>query len=141
MDDQAITELLYDVRTIAVVGLSPKLNRPSHRVAKHLQEFRYQVIPVRLGVTSVLGEKVYRSLIDIPFKVDLVNVFRASKYVPEIVDACIECGINKMWLQEGVSHEGAEKKAQQARISIIMDRCIYKEILRLGISQLNKQQK
>ena len=139
MDDQAITKLLCTVHTIAVIGLSPKLNRPSHRVAKHLQGFRYQVIPVRPAVTSVLGEKAYKSLIDIPFKVDLVNVFRASQYVPGIVDACIECGVNKIWLQEGISHEGAEKKAQQAGISIIIDRCIYKEILRLGISQLNKQ--
>ncbi len=137
MDDQAIHELMRDVHTIAVLGLSPKTERPSRRVAKRLQAFSYKVIPVRPGASNILGEQVYKSLQDIPFKVDLVNVFRASKYVLDVVDSCIDCGVSKIWLQEGVINEEAEKKAQKAGISIIMDRCIYKEIVRLGISELN----
>lgn len=139
MNDQAIVELLQDVNTIAVVGLSPKQDRPSHRVAKHLQEFSYEVIPVRPGVATILGQEVYKSLEDIPIKVDLVNVFRASKFIPEIVDACINLGINKIWVQEGIINLDAEKKAQQAGISIIMDRCIYKEIARLGLDKSSEQ--
>jgi predicted CoA-binding protein len=138
MNDQAVIELLQDVNTIAVIGLSPKQNRPSHRVAKHLLTFSYTVIPVRPGVTTILGQEVYKSLEDIPFKIDLVNVFRASKYVPDIIDSCISLGINKIWLQEGIINLQAEKKAQQAGISIIMDRCIYKEIVRLGLGQSSK---
>ena len=139
MDDQAIVELLQNVNTIAVIGLSPKQDRPSHRVAKHLQEFAYTVVPVRPGVTTILGQDVYKSLEDVPMKIDLVNVFRASKFIPEIVDSCISLGINKIWVQQGIINSEAEKKAQQAGISIIMDRCIYKEIVRLGLDKSNKQ--
>ncbi len=137
--DQAMIELLQDVKTIAVVGLSPKANRQSHQVAKHLQTFSYAIVPVRPAVSAVLGEKAYNALENIPFKVDLVNVFRASKYVSDIVDACITLGIKKIWLQEGVTDSEAEKKAHNAGISIIMDRCIYKEILRLAINQNNNE--
>jgi uncharacterized protein len=139
VNDQAVVELLHNVNTIAVVGLSPKQHRPSHRVAKRLQEFSYMVIPVRPGVATILGQNVYKSLADIPFKVDLVNVFRAAKFVPEIVDSCIALGIDKIWLQEGIINLDAEKKAQQAGISIIMDRCIYKEIVRLRLDESSKQ--
>jgi len=135
--DQAVRELLQNVKTIAMVGLSPKANRPSHRVARHLQSFSYRIVPVRPGVHEILGEKVYRTLSDIPFQVDLVNVFRASKYVERIVDECIERGIKKIWLQEGVIDAEAKKKARHHGISMVMDLCIYKEILRLGINQDN----
>mgnify|MGYP001820386767 CR=1 FL=1 len=135
MNDQAIVELLQNVNTIAVVGLSPKQSRPSHRVAKHLLELSYTVIPVRPGVITILGQDVYKSLENIPFKVDLVNVFRASKYIPDIIDSCISLGINKIWIQEGIINLEAEKKAQRAGIFFIMDRCIYKEIVRLGLEQ------
>ena len=139
MNDEAIAELLKNVKTIAVIGLSPKQNRPSHRVAKRLQDFSYTVIPVRPAVSEILGEKVYKSLEDIQFKVDLVNVFRASRFIPDIVDSCINLGIDKIWVQEGIINLDAEKKAQQSGISMIMDRCIYKEIVRLGLNELNKQ--
>lgn len=139
IDDAEKVRLLNEVKVIAVVGLSPKEQRPSHRVAKLLQAFSYQIVPVRPGVTTILGEKVYKSLSDIPFNVDLVNVFRASEYVPEIVDECIACKVPAIWLQEGISHEAAALKAQQAGITMIMDQCIYKEIVRLQINQLNKQ--
>lgn len=137
--DKQLTQILQDVKTIAIIGLSPKPNRPSHSVAKRLQSFCYTIVPVRPAINELLGEKAYNSLEDIPFKVDLVNVFRASKYVDEIVAKCIELEINKIWLQEGVVDYGAEKKALDAGISIIMDRCIYKEILRLDISHINTQ--
>jgi uncharacterized protein len=139
MSDQAIVELLKGVSTIAVIGLSPKQDRPSHRVAKHLQDFSYTVIPVRPGVTTILDQIVYASLEDIPIKVDLVNVFRASKYVPAIVDSCIGLGINKIWLQEGIINLEAEKKAKQSDISMIMDRCIYKDMVRLGLDHAINQ--
>ena len=133
MKDQAVIELLEGVKTIAIVGLSPKQDRPSHRVAKYLQEFSYTIIPVRPGVATILDQVAYKSLEAIPIKVDLVNVFRASQYVPAIVDSCINLGINKIWLQEGIINLDAEKKAQQAGISMSADRCIYKEIIRLGL--------
>ncbi len=139
MNDQAVVELLENVNTIAVVGLSPKQHRPSHRVAKHLQELAYTVIPVRPGVATILGQKVYKSLEDIPIKIDLVNVFRASRFIPGVVDSCINLGINKIWVQEGIINLEAEKKAQQAGISIMMDRCIYKEITRLGLDKPSEQ--
>ena len=137
--DEAVIELLENVKTIAVVGLSPKENRPSHRVAKYLQTFSYTIIPVRPGIDEVLEEKAYNALEDIPFKVDLVNVFRASQHVASIVNKCIELGIKKIWLQEGILDYEAEEKAQQAGISIIMNKCIYKEIERLGINQNNSE--
>ncbi len=139
MNDEAIAGVLKNVKTIAVIGLSPKQDRPSHRVAKHLQDFSYKVIPVRPGVSEILGENAYKSLEDIPFKVDLVNVFRASKFIPDIVDSCISLGIDKIWVQEGIINLDAEKKAQQSGISMIMDRCIYKEIVRLDLNKFNKQ--
>ena len=129
------TRLLKDSHIIAIVGLSPKTHRPSHRVAKFLQMFSYQIVPVRPAVTHVLGEKAYNCLTDIPFKVDLVNVFRASQYAPEIVDECIQCNMPALWLQEGISHERAALKAQQAGIKVVMNACVYKEIVRLRINQ------
>ena len=136
-DDSAVKALLNNVKTIAVVGLSPKETRPSFRVAKYLQSFAYTVVPVRPAIQEVLGEKAYKALEDIPFKPDLVNVFRASKHVAALVDSCIELGINKIWLQEGVIDHEAQKKAHAAGIFMIMDRCIYKEIVRIGIKQNN----
>lgn len=135
-DDQKI-QLLTSVQTIAVVGLSPKPNRPSHQVAKAMQEFSYKIVPVRPAIESVLGEPAYKSIVDIPFTVDLVNVFRASKHVFGIVQQCIECGIPAVWLQEGVRDEQAARVAADAGISIVMDLCIYKEFIRLQLNTTN----
>ena len=139
LDDEQVIQLLTTTQTIAVVGLSPKPNRPSHRVAKAMQEFAYKIVPVRPAVDSILGEKVYASISDVPFPVDLVNVFRASKHVAAIVQQCIECGIPAIWLQEGVRDEAAAKTARDAGISIVMDLCIYKEFIRLGINSTNAE--
>ena len=135
IDDIEKARLLRDSNIIAIVGLSPKAHRPSHRVAKFLQMFSYQIVPVRPAVARVLGEKAYHCLADIPFQVDLVNVFRASQYVPEIVNECIQCNMPALWLQEGVSHQRAALRAQQAGITVIMNQCIYKEIVRLRIKR------
>ncbi|MEM7303897.1 MAG: CoA-binding protein [Pseudomonadota bacterium] len=134
LNDQQIRELLEQTNTIAVVGLSPKPERPSHYIARYLQEASYRVVPVRPAIKELLGEPVYPTINDIPFAIDLVNVFRASQHVPEIVDQCIESGINAIWLQEGIIHNEAAERAHSAGISIIMDKCIYKEMIRLGMN-------
>ncbi len=129
--DTALIELFESIKSIAVIGLSPKSDRPSHHVAKHMQEFGYDIIPVRPAVTKILGQKAYRSLQDIPFKVDLVNVFRASKYVAEIADQCIDKKVKVMWLQEGVKDADSAIKASNENVLTVMDKCIYKEYMRL----------
>lgn len=128
---EEIGALLLQVRTIAVVGLSPKSNRPSHQVAAALQQFGYRIIPVRPAVESVLGEKAYSDLRELPERPDLVDVFRASEHVAPLVDECIELGIKAIWLQDGVIDAAAAKKAQQAGITIVMDRCIYRDYITL----------
>lgn len=130
-NDDVLRALLTRVRTIAVVGLSPNPSRASNGVAKHLQRFGYRVVPVRPAVESVLGEKAYADLADIPFTVDLVDVFRAPEYVDAIVDRCIERGIRALWLQLGVVNEPAVQRARAAGMTVVMDRCLYQEYLRL----------
>jgi predicted CoA-binding protein len=130
-NEALIQAILQSAKKIAVVGLSPKSNRPSYRVAQAMQQFSYQIVPVRPGVDYILGEQVYKSLQDIPFAVDLVNVFRAPEFIPAIVDDCIALNIPALWLQEGVIHEQAAQRAIDAGIQVIMDRCIYKDYLRL----------
>lgn len=137
LDDEQKIQLLTTVQTIAVVGLSPKPDRPSHRVAKAMQEFSYKIVPVRPAVDSILEEQAYALIADVPFPVDLVNVFRASKHVAAIVQQCIECGIPAIWLQEGVRDDEAAKTARDAGISMVMDLCIYKEFIRLQINSNN----
>jgi predicted CoA-binding protein len=122
-----IIHLLLNIKRIAVVGLSPKANRPSHGVARALQEFGYNIIPVRPAVDSVLGERAYRDLYAVPGEIDLVNVFRAPQYVDPIVDACINLNIPAIWLQDGVINEPAALRAQAAGMTVVMDRCIYRD--------------
>lgn len=126
-----IRDLLLSVKTIAVVGLSPKENRPSHGVSKAMQGFGYRIIPVRPAVDHVLGEPAYASLDELPETPDLVDVFRAPEYVDEIVDQTIALGAKAIWLQEGVVNEPAAEKARAAGLTVVMDRCIYKEYLKL----------
>ena len=126
-----ICQLLRDARVIAVVGLSPQPNRPSFQVAKAMQNFGYQIIPVRPLVAEVLGEKAYADLESLPELPDLVDVFRASEHVPELVESCIKLGIKNLWLQDGVIHEEAALHAQQAGITVIMDRCIFRDYTQL----------
>lgn len=124
---EQILALLTQVRSVAVVGLSPQPARPSFNVAKALQGFGYRIIPVRPMVDEVLGEKAYPDLESLPEVPDIVDVFRASEHVPEIVDSCIKLGIKNLWLQDGVIHEDAALRAQQAGITVVMDRCMYRD--------------
>ncbi|MDH5408827.1 MAG: CoA-binding protein [Gammaproteobacteria bacterium] len=129
--DEQIKQLLESAKHIAVVGLSPKPDRPSHEVAKHLQDFGYQIIPVRPATDAVLGEKAYASLKDVAGSIDLVDVFLNPSRVDAVIDACIELNIPAIWLQLGVVNEAAALRAQQAGITVIMDKCIYMEHKRL----------
>ncbi len=129
--DEEIRGLLRRVRTIAVVGLSPRTYRPSHGVAAQMQRFGYRIIPVRPAVDAVLGEKAYASLREVPDKFDLVDVFRAPEYVDQIVEECIALGVPAIWLQEGVVNIPAAERARQAGLIVVMDRCVYREYLRL----------
>lgn len=122
-----IAELLARTKTIAVVGLSSNPMRPSFGVSQYMQRKGYRIIPVNPNEEMVLGEKAYRALAEIPEKVDMVDVFRRSEFVPEIVDETIRLKIPALWLQEGVIHEAAARKAQEAGISVVMDRCVLKE--------------
>lgn len=129
--DDTLRDLLLRVKTIAVVGLSPKPGRPSFGVSQALQRWGYRIVPVRPAVDEVLGEKAYPSLADIPFPVDLVDVFRAAEHIPGVVDECLAIGAPAVWIQEGIVHEAAAEKARAAGLTVVMDRCIYKDYLRL----------
>lgn len=122
-----IEALLDRIRTVAVVGLSPKPDRPSHEVAAGLQRFGYRIVPVRPGTGQVLGENAYPSLAEVPMPIDLVDVFRAPEHVDPIVDACIELAVPAIWLQEGVINESAAARAQEAGLFVVMNRCIFKD--------------
>ena len=122
-----IGELLKKSRTIAVVGLSNKPLRPSYGVSLYMQQQGYRIVPVNPKLGSVLGERAYPSLQDVPEKIDLVNIFRRSEFVPEIVDQAIALKVPAIWMQEEVVHEAAAAKARQAGIFVVMDRCILKE--------------
>ena len=124
-----IRSLLRAVKTIAVVGLSPRAERPSYRVSRAMQGFGYRIVPVRPAVTEVLGEKAYARLSDIPFPVDLVDVFRNADEVGPIVDECIALGVKRLWLQDGVVNEEAARKARAAGITVVMDRCVWRDYL------------
>jgi len=127
LSETEICHVLRNVRSIAVVGLSPNADRPSFRVARGMQELGYRIIPVRPRVTAVLGEQAYADLASVPHKIDLVNVFRAPEHVPGIVDACIALGVKYLWLQDGVIHEEAAQRAQAAGITVVMDMCIWRD--------------
>lgn len=130
-DDKRIAELLRGTRTIAVIGLSPNPDRPSHGVAKALQAAGFRIIPVRPGTDEVLGEPAYPDLDSVPERVDLVDVFRAPEHVPGIVDKVIELGLPALWLQDGVVDEDAATRAVDAGIFVVMDRCLKRDGLPL----------
>ena len=130
-DAEIIRQLLQQVRSVAVVGLSPNESRPSFRVARGLQNLGYRIIPVRPMVTEVLGETAYPDLESLPELPDIVDVFRAADYVPAIVESCIRLGIKRIWLQEGVVHEAAAQRAIEAGITVVMDRCMWRDCMQL----------
>jgi hypothetical protein len=122
-----IAELLRSAKTIAVVGLSDNPFRPSYDVSAYMQRQGYRIIPVNPQVKEVLGEKAYASLSEVPEKIDIVNIFRRSEFVPEVVDEALTLKVPAIWMQEGVIHEAAAAKARAAGIFVVMDRCILKE--------------
>ena len=130
--DRRIETILSGSKTVAVVGISDKPDRPSHGVAKYLQERGYRVIPVNPLLTMVLGEKSYRSLSEIPERVDLVDVFRNSADVPPIAEEAVRIGARFFWMQEGVESDRAREILDAAGIPWIMDRCVKKELAKRG---------
>ena len=122
-----IGELLKRTRTIAVVGLSDSPLRPSYGVSAYMQTQGYRIIPVNPSIKGSLGEKAVATLADVPEKIDMVDVFRRSEFVPEIVDEAIRLKVPAIWLQEGVIHEEAAEKARRAGITVVMDKCVLKE--------------
>jgi hypothetical protein len=122
-----VAELLRRAKTIAVVGLSNDPLRPSHGVAAYMHSHGYRIIPVNPRIESSLGEKAYATLLEVPEKIDLVDIFRRPEFVEEIVDQAIRLKLPAIWMQEGVIHEKAAEKARQAGIFVVMDRCILKE--------------
>jgi predicted CoA-binding protein len=127
-----ISELLHSSRTIAVVGLSGKRYRPSYGVAEYLKRVGYRIIPVNPQETEVLGERAYPDLDSIPEPVDIVDIFRRSEFVPEIVEAAIRIGAKVIWMQEDVYDEAAAARAEEAGLAVVMDRCILKDHRRLA---------
>ena len=125
-----ITDLLKSAKTIAVVGLSDSPHRTSYGVSQYMQSQGYRIIPVNPTITESLGEKAYASLLDVPEKIDIVNVFRRSEFVPEVVEQAIQLKVGAIWMQEGVAHEAAAERARQAGVFVVMNRCILKEHLR-----------
>ena len=126
-----ITEVLQSAKTIVVVGLSDNPLRPSHGVSAYMQSHGYRIIPVNPQVGECLGEKSYASLLDaargVPEKIDIVNIFRRSEHVEEVVDQAIQLKIPCVWMQEDVINEKAAEKARKSGIFVVMDRCILKD--------------
>ncbi len=131
MDDRQTTEILAGMRRVAVVGISPKADRPSHGIARWLDGLGLEVVGVNPAFTEVLGLRVYPDLESVPGPVDVVDIFRRSEMVEPVAAAAIARGDKAVWMQEGVSNASAASALRAAGIPVIMDRCIYKEWLRL----------
>jgi predicted CoA-binding protein len=128
---EGIEAVLKKYNVVAVVGLSPKPERDSHKVAKYMKEHDYTIVPVNPGQKNILGEKCYPNLKAIPFPVDIVDVFRKPDAVPPIVDDAVEIGARVIWLQLGIAHNESAEKAREAGLEVIMDRCIKLEHMRM----------
>jgi predicted CoA-binding protein len=114
------------------VGLSGKRFRPSYGVAEYMQKAGYRIVPVNPHESQILGEQCYPDLDSVPGPVDIVDIFRRSEFVPEIVEAAIRKGAKVIWMQEGVIHDGAARRAEAAGLTVVMDRCILKDHRRLA---------
>ena len=122
-----VTELLERAKTIAVVGLSDNPLRPSYGVSAYMQSHGYRIIPVNPQIESCLGEKAYASLLDVPEKIDIVDIFRRPEFVEEVVDQAMQLKVRAIWMQEDVVHEKAAEKARKAGMFVVMNRCILVE--------------
>jgi predicted CoA-binding protein len=123
-ETDTIREILLCCRTIAVVGLSPKPNRDSHRVGRYLLQQGYTVIPIRPAQKEILGCKAYRSIEDLPGPVDIVAVFRRSEQIPDLVEATLGLGPRVFWMQLGIEHRPSAERLTAAGIDVVMNRCI-----------------
>ena len=126
-DQSALREILASIKTIALVGYSPKPERASHRVAHGLKSLGYRVIAVRPQLAEALGETAYASLRDIPFAVDIVDVFRNPNEIAPIIDDAIAIGAPRLWLQDGVINLSEAQRAQAAGMQVVMDRCLWRD--------------
>jgi len=121
---EEINAILQRYKTVAVVGLSPKPQRDSHKVAKYLKENYYRIVPVNPGQKEILGEKCYPNLKAIPFPIDLVDIFRKPEAIPPVVEDAIEIGAKVVWMQLGLAHNQAADKARKAGLQVVMNKCI-----------------
>jgi hypothetical protein len=119
-----IDAILQTYRVIAVVGLSADTTRPSYQVAQYLKGHGYRIIPVNPGCTEILGEKCYPSLKEIPFPVEVVDIFRKAEAIPDIVAEAIAAGAKVVWMQLGLVEPQAAQKAREAGLQVVMDRCL-----------------
>ena len=129
-DPDPIAELLKTARTIAVVGLSNNPLRASHGVSAYMQSHGYRIVPVNPNITGALGEKAWPRLLDVPEKIDIVNIFRRPEFVEEVVDEAIQLKVPAIWMQEEVINEKAAEKARKAGIFVVMNECILQEHMR-----------
>jgi predicted CoA-binding protein len=128
-----VRRLLTAAHTIAVVGLSDKPDRDSYHVAAYLQEHGYRIVPVNPTVASVLGERSYPRLEDVPEKIDIVDIFRRPDAVPPIVESAIAVGTGAVWMQLGIVHNAAADRARAAGLTVVMNKCLLIEHRRLGL--------
>lgn len=125
-----IDRIFRESHTVAVVGVSSKPTRPSYRISLYLKEVGYRVIPINPNESEVHGLKAFSSLEEVPEKIDLVVIFRQSKFVPPIVESAIRVGAKAVWMVEGVNHKQSAQKARDSGLMVVMDRCIFVELYR-----------
>jgi predicted CoA-binding protein len=130
-DTQVIDQIIKDYRMVAVVGLSSDPSRPSYQVAAYLQQHGYRIIPVNPGCQEILGEKCYPTLKEIPFPVEVVDIFRKVEAIPPIVEEAIRVGAKAVWMQLGLVEPESAQKARQAGLQVVMDHCLKVEHARL----------
>jgi predicted CoA-binding protein len=131
-DEETIRAILREAKTIAVVGLSPDPSRPSHGVARYLQAQGYRIVPVNPREQTLLGETCYATLSDIPFPVDVVDVFRRAEFVPAIAEEAVKIGAKALWLQFDVISPAGEATAERGGLRVVVDRCLKIEHARYG---------
>jgi predicted CoA-binding protein len=128
---EEIKAILDKYKTVAIVGLSPKPERDSHKVARYLKENHYRIVPVNPGQKEILGEKCYPNLKAIPFPIDVVDIFRRPEAIPPVVDDAIEIAAKVVWMQLGLAHNQAAAKSRKAGLEVVMNKCIKIEHMRL----------
>ena len=137
-EPEVIRDMLGDPpsqpRTIAVIGLADDPNKPSNYVPAYMQKQGYRILPINPTVETVLGEKCYASLADLPIKPDVVNVFRLPRFIPAIVDQMLSLGLKNIWVQQGIINKEAATRAEAGGIHVVMDRCIMVEHSRARLS-------